>query len=289
MLGACRCEVKRCLVRQQKERSRMEHITAIGFDLFDTLITLENLGFKDAMNRLVQELHGLGFPVISETFLPIYRETASDFMSKAREVGKETHNRFWISAALQRLGYQVAPDDTRTNQVVDAYFSAFLDHAVLLPDTLPTLRTLKRHYRLGLLSNFTHAPLVYQLLKRFGLDDVLDVQLVSGVLGYRKPKPFVFNTLAEQFGVPNAQIAFVGDNLQADIVGAKEAGLWPIHTTYAQHYKTLQRDRGPSPQAGDDPDPPIWSRSIDGERGHHHTDVALIQSWDDLLKMFNLD
>lgn len=266
----------------------MEHITAIGFDLFDTLITLENLGFEEAMDRLVRELHGQGFPVVSETFLPIYRETASDFMSKARDEGRETHNRFWISAALQRFGYEVMPDDTRIAQVVDAYFTAFLDHAVLLPNTLLTLQMLKRHYRLGLLSNFTHAPVVYQLLKRFRLDDVLDIQLVSGALGYRKPKPFVFDTLAEQFGVPHAQIAFVGDNLQADIAGAKEAGLWPIYTTYAQHYKTMQSNGVQAAESGDDPDPPTVFRPVTGEHGHSDTDVTLIQSWDDLLKLFNL-
>ncbi len=266
----------------------MEHITAIGFDLFDTLITLENLGFQEAMERLVRELRGQGFPVMPETFLPIYRETAGDFMSKAREEGKETHNRFWISTALQRLGHEARPDDERISRVVDAYFTAFLDHAVLLPNTLSTLTLLKRHYRLGLLSNFTHAPVVYQLLERFGLDEVLDVQLVSGALGYRKPKSLVFDTLAEQFGVPHAQIAFVGDNLQADVEGAKMAGLWPIHTTYAQHYKIGQNGGAQTAQSGDDPDPPTWGRSGQGEQKLGDTDVSLIQSWDDLLRLFNL-
>jgi putative hydrolase of the HAD superfamily len=266
----------------------MEHITAIGFDLFDTLITLKNLGFKDAMDRLVRELQGQGFPVVAETFLPIYRETASGFMSRAHDEGRETHNRFWISSALQQLGYDVEPDDKRIAHVVDAYFSAFIDHAVLLPDTLPTLHILKRRYRLGLLSNFTHAPVVYQLLKRFGLGDVLDIQLVSGVLGYRKPKPLVFNILAEQFGVPPAQIAFVGDNLKADIAGAKEAGLWPIHTTYALHYNTMQSGGVVAAQSGDDPDPPLWSRPLSEGHERPATDVSLIQSWDDLLRLFNL-
>ncbi len=266
----------------------MEHITAIGFDLLDTLITLENLGFQEAMDRLVTELQGQGFPVVSETFLPIYRETASDFMSRAREEGKETHNRFWISAALRRLGHDVTPDDPRIAQVVEAYFTAFIDHAVLLPNTLPTLQILKGHYRLGLLSNFTHAPVVYQLLKRFGLDHVLEIQLVSGALGYRKPKPLVFDALAEQLGVPHEQIAFVGDNLQADIEGAKQAGLWPIHTTYAQHYKTMLAGGDKAAQSGDDPGPPLWSRPASSERAHHDTEVSFIQSWDDLLRLLNL-
>jgi putative hydrolase of the HAD superfamily len=266
----------------------MQHITAIGFDLFDTLITLENLGFQDAMDRLLRELRGQGFLVAPETFVPIYRETASDFMSRAREAGKETHNRFWISTALQQLGFEVIPDDPRIARVVEAYFSAFLDHAVLLPDTLPTLHILKRHHRLGLLSNFTHPPLVYQLLKRFELDEVLDIQLVSGALGYRKPKALVFNTLAEGFGVPHAQIAFVGDNLQADIQGAKEVGFWPIYTTYAQHYKTMQIHGAKAAQSGADSDPPSWFQPVDGEHRHSDTEVTCIQSWDDLLRLFNL-
>jgi putative hydrolase of the HAD superfamily len=266
----------------------MEHITAIGFDLFDTLVTLENLGFEDAMERLIRELHGQGFPVVAETFVPIYRQTASDFMSRAREEGKETHNRFWNSTALQQLGFEVTPDDTRIAQVVDAYFSAFLDHAVLLPNTLSTLHILKRHYRLGLLSNFTHPPVVYQLLKRFELDDVLDIQLVSGDLGYRKPKPLVFDILAEQFGVPHAQIAFVGDNLQADIQGAKRVGFWPIYTTYAHHYKSTQVPGGKTVPPSVDPDPPSWFQAVDGALGHDETEVTFIQSWDDLLKLLNL-
>ena len=265
----------------------MERITAIGFDLFDTLVTLENLGFQEAMERLVRELQGQGFAVDSETFLPIYRETASNFMSSAREAGKETHNRFWISAALQQLGHETTPDDARLARVVDAYFSAFLDHAVLLPHTLSALRLLKRHYRLGLLSNFTHPPVVYELLKRFELDDVLDVQLVSGELGYRKPLPVVFDALAERIGVPNAQIAFVGDNLQADIEGAKNAGLWPIHTTYAQHYKTMQND-GAAAAHTDDPDPPAWLGDAPEARQGGDAEVAQIRSWDDLLRLLNL-
>lgn len=273
----------------------MEHITAIGFDLFDTLITLENLGFKDAMDRLGQCLQREGLPVVPETFLPIYRQTASDFMSRAHNEGKETHNRFWISAALEQLGHRVAPDDARVTRAVDAYFTAFLDHAVLLPKTLSTLQTLKPHYQLGLLSNFTHAPVVYNLVDRLGLGDLLEIQLVSGDLGYRKPKRVVFDTLAEQFGVPHAQIAFVGDNVQADIEGAKQAGLWPIQTTYAQHYKAIQAGHTEITPSGDDPDPPTWLRPASGgqrprEIGSdaHEMEVAIIQSWDDLLELFNL-
>ena len=206
----------------------MQQITAIGFDLFDTLITVQNLGLSQAMERLVRCLQAQGFAVESETFLPVYRETARRFMESARQNGKETHNRFWISAALQQVGIDTTPDDPRISHIIEAYFSAFLDHATLLPGTVEMLRALQGRYRLGLLSNFTHPPVVAQMLTRFGLDAFLDIQLVSGTLGYRKPHANVFQALVQHFDVPATQIAFVGDDMHADVNGAQQAGIHPI-------------------------------------------------------------
>ncbi len=273
----------------------MEHITAVGFDLFDTLITLQSLGFHEAMNRLVHGLQAQGIAVEDEPFLPIYRETAQAFMGEARRQGRETHNRFWISAALQRVGYEVAPEDARITHGVEAYFSAFLDHATLLPDTLDMLGTLRGRYRLGLLSNFTHPPVVHKILARLGLDAFFDVQLVSGTLGYRKPHRHVFEELTRQFGVSKEQIAFVGDDLDADLHGAQQAGMQPIRTTYARAYKaTLSTDVPARP--GDNPDPPVWVRmaartsppASETEREPLEPTVPIINSWDDLLVLLNV-
>jgi putative hydrolase of the HAD superfamily len=263
----------------------MQHITAIGFDLFDTLITVQNLGLADAMERLVRCLHAEGFAVESATFMPVYRETARGFMHAARQDGRETHNRFWVSEALQRVGIDVTPDDPRIHRTIEAYFSAFLDHASLLPGTLEMLQTLQGRYRLGLLSNFTHPPVVAQILSQFGLDAYLDVQLVSGTLGYRKPHANVFDALVQHFEVPATQIAFVGDDVHADVHGAKQAGMQPIWTTYAQAYKAQQQ---PDKAAGrkDNPDPPVWmaEASATATATNH---VPTITSWDDLLTLLN--
>lgn len=267
----------------------MQQITAIGFDLFDTLVTIQNLGLQEAMDRLVNELHTAGIEVEKKTFLPVYRETARSFTTTARLNHKETHNRFWISAALQKTGQNISPDDSRIERVVESYFSAFVEHAVLLPNTLEALTALQRHYCLGLLSNFTHPPVVHQILSHFGLDALLEVQLVSGTIGYRKPDRRVFDALAEAFGVPRDQIAFVGDDLHADIEGAQNAGLRPIHTIYASVYKSsLQSDIPPQPD--NNPDPPIWwrppilSSAREAEAGIE-SELATIASWDELLAL----
>ena len=277
-----------------EEGSRMQQITAIGFDLFDTLVTLHNLGYQEATDRLVHGLHAQDLVVEKESFLAIYRDTARQFMTAARSDHKETHNRYWISAALNQAGHAVTPDDSRITHAVESYFSAFVDHAALLPKTLDMLAALKGRYRLGLLSNFTHPPAVYEMMSRFGLDAYLDVQLVSGDLGYRKPHGRVFEALSEQFGVPAEQIAFVGDDLDADVHGARAAGLHPIRTTYAQVYKaTLTTDVPPRP--GDNPDPPVWRRTAQtapptdhAERDASDPPVSTIASWEELLALLDI-
>jgi len=232
--------------------------------------------------------------VEKEGFLSIYRDMARQFMTAARNDHKETHNRYWISAALKQSGHAVPPDDSRITHAVESYFSAFVDHAALLPKTLEMLAALKGRYRLGLLSNFTHPPAVYEMMSRFGLDAYLDVQLVSGDLGYRKPHGRVFEALSEQFGVPPEQIAFVGDDLDADVYGARTAGLHPIRTTYAQAYKAaLTTDIPPRP--GDNPDPPVWRRTAQtstsadpAARDASDPHINTIASWDDLLALFDI-
>lgn len=240
----------------------MQHITALGFDLFDTLVTIRHLGRDETMRRLLDSLQTSGLTFAAEAFVPLYRAAARRLSTAAHQAGRETHNSHWISAALQGVGYDVAPDDPRIALAVEAYFSAFVDHAVPLPGTLEMLTALHGHYRLGLLSNLTHAPAATHILARLGMTRFFDVVLVSGQLGYRKPHPRVFHALVERFQVPREQTAFVGDNLEADITGAHQAGLQPIWITSGQ---TQQ------PSADQGMAPPLA--------------VPTITSWQDLLAL----
>jgi putative hydrolase of the HAD superfamily len=219
----------------------MQHIQAIGFDLFETLITVHNLvAREETMGRLLHSLQTNGLTIAHEAFVPLYRVAARRFSEAAHTEGKETHNRFWISAALQELGHQLEPEDPRIALAVEAYFSAFVDYASPIPGTVDMLATLKTRYRLGLLSNLTHAPAALRIIERLGMAPFFDVVLVSGQLGYRKPHPRVFLALLEQLGTPKEHTAFVGDNLDVDIRGAQQAGIQPIWMNYVQAQKALE-------------------------------------------------
>ena len=247
----------------------MNHIKAIGFDLFNTLITVRPDALDVALTRLADCLGRNGLAVDEESFRRDHRRAALKFIEETRRDGRETHNRFWISAALKEQGYEVAPDDQRIAAAVNAYFSAFFDFSVLIPETEEMLSTLQESYPLGLLSNFTHAPAARTILDQLDLNRFFDVILISGEIGYRKPHPLVFERLSAELGFSPDEIAYVGDDPEPDVEGALRSGLQPIWTTYVRDRKIPFAPGVASEQAA----------SID-------RDVPRVSSWQELLSLF---
>jgi putative hydrolase of the HAD superfamily len=246
----------------------MHHIRAIAFDLFNTLITVEPQTLEDANKRLFASLSEGGFKLDADSFRRSHRGAAIRHIEQCRKDGRETHNRFWISDALEEQDYHVSPDDSRIAAAVNAYFSAFLDHCRLLPRTKEMLTALQASYRLGLLSNFTHGPAARKLLFHVGLDPFFQVVIISGELGYRKPHPLPFQELVKHLGVQSHQVVYVGDDPEPDILGAKQAGLNPVWTTYV-------KDKQIPSAAG-----VLYSEQPNPEPG-----VPRISSWDDLFAL----
>jgi putative hydrolase of the HAD superfamily len=246
----------------------MQTIRAIGFDLFNTLITVDPDTMKAAHAMLIASLRESGLSLEEEGFRSAYREAAVRFMEDARKSGRETHNRFWISEALQNLGHALSPEDLRITAAVERYFSAFYPRIHLIPGTLETLGRLRHRYRLGLLSNFTHGPAAWKILTQTGLPQFFDVILISGELGYRKPSPNLFQKLSAELSTQCDGVLYVGDDPEADIHGARGAGLQPVWTTYARDHQVSHAPLTPIPE-----DPELTSK------------VPRISDWEDLFKI----
>lgn len=246
----------------------MDPIKAIGFDLFNTLIIADPNALKEAVDRLTRSLHASGLHIDYEPFRQAHREAATRFIKEAQQEGRETHNRFWISAALGRLGYSIPPEDLRIAKAVDAYFSAFFRYYHLIPGTQEMLRKLKEIYRIGLLSNFTHAPAARELIDRLGLAPFFDAVVISDEIGYRKPHPIIFNRFIEELGVEVNQILYVGDDPETDITGALNAGIHPVWMTYVRDHNL--------------PFAPGYLSPPEPGPGTH---VPRISTWNDLLTL----
>jgi putative hydrolase of the HAD superfamily len=243
---------------------------AIGFDLFHTLITVEPDTLLKAHANLFQSLSESGFDIEADQFRQAHHEAAVTFVEESRKSGRETHNRFWISAALKSHKFSVNPEDSRVTKAVEAYFSAFYEGCYLIPGTTEMLGALKGTYRLGLLSNFTHGPAARTIIDHLRLTPFFETILISGELGYRKPHPFVFEQLTEKLDTEKRHILYVGDDPEPDIQGALDAGLQPVWSTYVQDHKL------PMP-------PLIFSRrEVKPDRS-----IPRISTWQDLLSFLD--
>jgi HAD superfamily hydrolase (TIGR01549 family) len=92
----------------------------------------------------------------------------------------------------------------------------------LYPDALPCLRELRRRgYRIGPAGN--QPSEAEELLGRMGLP--VDVIASSAGWGVEKPSPEFFLRVASAAGAPPAQVAYVGDRLDNDVLPAAAAGM----------------------------------------------------------------
>jgi putative hydrolase of the HAD superfamily len=81
-----------------------------------------------------------------------------------------------------------------------------------------------RGYKLGIISNGFGESQRAKLVE-FGLLDWVDEALISEEEQMRKPDERIFKLAAARLGVKAAECVFVGDNPEADIFGAHQAGM----------------------------------------------------------------
>jgi HAD superfamily hydrolase (TIGR01549 family) len=95
----------------------------------------------------------------------------------------------------------------------------------LYPDAVPGLRRLRaRGWRVGIAGNQTEHEA--ERLRALGLP--ADVVASSGQWGVAKPSPAFFARVVAAAGVVPAEIAYVGDRLDNDVLPATDAGLCGI-------------------------------------------------------------
>ncbi len=99
-------------------------------------------------------------------------------------------------------------------------------------DALSTLEELKKlGYRLGLISNTSDDNNVQGLLDRWRLRSYFETIITSAALGIRKPDPRIFREALDHFHALPGEAAMVGDMLNADVLGANQAGIYSIWIT----------------------------------------------------------
>lgn len=206
-------------------------LRAVIFDLGGTLM-YERASWHDITAQgdeaLTKYLINQGMELNLSTFPVEFRRRLGEYFSQREKDLLETSYTFVLIELLKDKGYSNLPDDL-IRKALDSLFSITQTNWVLEEDALPTLKKLEKDgYRMGLISNAGDDQDVHQLVRRFGIASYFDFILTSAACSYRKPHPRIFEmAIANWYFLPSETV-MVGDNLDADIRGAKSAGLYAV-------------------------------------------------------------
>jgi HAD superfamily hydrolase (TIGR01549 family) len=108
---------------------------------------------------------------------------------------------------------------------VKRFLPKYLESLELRSCAKKLLKGIKERCKLGLISNFTYAPVIYASLRKLGINHYLDAVIVSHENGWRKPHAQIFQDALRTLQVNAEETVFIGDSPNEDIQGAIAAGI----------------------------------------------------------------
>ena len=216
-------------------------IRLVTFDFWDTLVTdsPENLRAQHALRvaAIRQALGNAGAPVSETEAEDIHERSGAAlterFWSLNRDPSHTEQLRIVLDTAGPGIAARLTPDAFAA--ALDGYISPVLAHP---PDLCPgadrAVRELAaRGVGLGIVSNTGRTPgvILRRVLERHGLLGYFGAISYSDEVGFRKPETEIFRVTLARAGVPAGAAVHIGDNPDADVVGAQAAGMRAAHYT----------------------------------------------------------
>lgn len=208
-------------------------IKGIIFDFGNTLFPTDldwPVIMEKAFKDLIDFLHSKKLNVPA-SFAETYKRIRKENYLKAREEHKEYTAIYSLKSALSEYGfYEVDPQILIEG--VKVYFSLEEEIYRPFPDAEETLRILsEKGFKIGLISNATSGSLIRRIIMRNDLAKWFDIMITSADVRFRKPRPEIFNIVIDKWNIPAQEIVMIGDELETDILGAKNVGMKSILVT----------------------------------------------------------
>lgn len=220
-------------------------IRGVIFDLGGTLCARQTASHEELnAEALGRWLRTRGIKV-DDAFVPALTGERERLFDAHAGSNREAPAAEALRPILQRYG---APDDPRFFADAEAaFFVPELEAMRSLPEAVELLRRLHdRGIVIGLASNASSHYFVVECCRRLNFAAYLDPIVSSAAVGWTKPDPRIFQTVLARWSLPAAAVVMVGDNLEADIVGAQRVGMRTVLLTAEHHVPDIYRRQPPS-------------------------------------------
>lgn len=209
-------------------------LKAILFDLDNTLIDFMGMK-KNSMNESIKEMKKAG--------LRISEKKANSILYKLYIKYGIEHNQIFQKFVLETTGKK---DMKIISAGIVSYRFAQSKYRKPYKNVVPTLKKLKKKYKLGIVSD---APSLkaWIRLQELGIVDYFDVVVAHESAKKLKPHGFPFRKALRQLKLKPDEILFVGDQPLRDIKGAKALGMKTALAEYGimQQYKKYVKENKP--------------------------------------------
>lgn len=207
---------------------------AVLFDLGSTLIFID--GNQEDIYRLSNvelctALQNAGMSLDRDRFIEDFSSRMRQYFSERDTEFIEYTTAYILRTLLSEYGFHDLPDSL----IIPALKARYAVPQACWkpePDSVSTLKVLKENgLLLGLISNAGDDADVQVLIDQSGLRPYFDAVVTSASLGIRKPNPRIFQIMLETLEVKADRAVMVGDTLGADILGARNAGIYSVWIT----------------------------------------------------------
>lgn len=217
-------------------------LRAVTLDLWGTLIESRDPEGKIERRRemLLAAIRGAGHDCSLERLRAGFRAAR---VVIDRAIAREAHD-VGPAGRWEELMRQLdfPPESVPFAAVEAAYEDLALEFLPpLMPGAAEAVDGLAGRYRLGLICNtgYTGGRVLRQVLERHGLARYFAVLTFSNELGWLKPDPRIFHHTLDRLGARPGEALHVGDTEEADIRGARAAGLYAARYVPAAAYSAV--------------------------------------------------
>lgn len=209
-------------------------ISTIFFDLVGTIVeetsasevlNIEQWYYEIQVKAIYRSLEEAGISLDWSLFKNRYGQVRAEQREESKRTLREYDMCRRVSDTLAFFNYRIPSSSPIITKVVDAYVDLFLDTLEVQQSTYSVLDELRSEFELGLVTNFAYPPGAYRVLDRFALNPYFRAVLISGEVGWKKPSPHIFHVALSEPSAKPEEAVFVGDDHEADIVGAKSVGM----------------------------------------------------------------